>query len=481
MVSGPDEIDSMASSDQRMATEVPASVRWLRSQLAERQAEEVGRVSEPATVRAARRDSRLRELVAHACTHSVWHRPRLAAADLNTLSGDDLSGLPTMTKTDVMENWDSIVCDPALTLERVNVHLDKMAEVGPSLLDDRYLPMATGGSTGTRGVFVWDLADLATHMAACGRWGSWNAAHRRPLSGTPVRAAVWGANAVHLGSTLAWLMGNEIRSAGTPIPDLVEWLNELQPDMLGAYSSVLSRLADEAIAGRLRIEPFAVSAVAEPVDDLLHTRVREAWQTGLANVYSLTESPGMASSFLGHPALTVTDDVAIIEVVDDAGQPVPNGVEGDKIFLTVLTNRTIPLVRYEVTDQLALLPVGADDRPWTGQLISPPAGRSDDWFRWPGGIELHPHVVRSALAQDTAVIEYQVHQTANGLDLAVVASGDVDTGALTRRLSAELDTIGLRAAVVDVRAVASLPRHARSAKLRRFVPLGVEVPRQHEG
>ncbi len=97
------------------------------------------------------------------------------------------------------------------------------------------------------------------------------------------------------------------------------------------------------------------------------------------------------------------------------------------------------------------------------------------------GIELHPHVVRSALAQNTAVIEYQVRQTANGLDIAVVASGAVDTGALTRQLFAELDTIGLRAAAVDVRAVASLPRHAHSAKLRRFVPLGAQAPREHEG
>jgi len=130
-----------------------------------------------------------------------------------------------------------------------------------------------------------------------------------------------------------------------------------------------------------------------------------------------------------------------------------------------------------VTDQLALLAVGGDDRPWTGQLISPPAGRTDDWFRWPGGAELHPHVVRSVLAQAASVIEYQVHQTPQGFDLAVVGGDDIDTAALTGRLTAELDTIGLPAAAVQVQRVASLPRHADSAKLRRFVPLGAEAPR----
>jgi len=95
----------------------------------------------------------------------------------------------------------------------------------------------------------------------------------------------------------------------------------------------------------------------------------------------------------------------------------------------VLANRTLPLLRYEVTDQLALLPVGADDRPWTGQLLSPPAGRTDDWFRWQGGAELHPHVVRSVLAQVASVIEYQVHQTPHGLDLAVAGGDDTDAAA----------------------------------------------------
>ena len=457
---------------------VPDRVLRFREQMAARQTTEIARVEEPAGERAARRDHRLRDLIAHARRCSAWHRHRLTGVDLDTLVGDDLSALPTMTKADVMAHWDAIVCDPALTLERVTAHLETMAERGPSLLDERYLPMTTGGSTGTRGVFVWDLDDLTTHMATGQRWGSWMAARRQPLTAPPVRAAVWGANAVHLGSTLAWLGGTEIRSAGTPVPELVEWLNDLQPDTLGAYSSVLGRLADEAIGGRLRISPVVVSAVAEPVDDPLHARAHDAWGTHLVNIYSLTEAPGIAFSFPGETALTLTDDIAIIEVVDETGHPVPNGVVGERILLTVLTNRTLPLLRYEVTDQLALLPDGADDRPWTGQLISPPAGRTDDWFRWPGGAELHPHVVRSVLAQAASVIEYQVHQTPQGLDLAVVGGDDIDTAALTRRLIAELATIGLpAAAAVNVQNVASLPRHADSAKLRRFVPLGTEAPR----
>ena len=471
-----------ASIDHREAPgTVPEAVGRFRAELVARQPEELARVTEPRADRDARRDNRLRALVAHARRHSSWHRDRLAHVDVERLRGDDLTGLPTMTKDDVMGCWDAIVCDRELTLDRVNAHLEVMAETGPALLNDRYLPVTTGGSTGTRGVFVWDLNDLGPHMAATGRNATWNAARREPLARPMVRTVVWGANAVHLGRTLAWLNGMTIRSAGTPVAELVAWLNALQPDLLGAYSSVLGRLADEALAGRLQIAPTVVSAVAEPVDDRLHRSVREAWGSGLTNVYSLTECPGIAVSFPGRAPLTLADDVAIIEVVDDAGRPVPLGQEGDKILLTVLTNSTLPLLRYEVTDQLALLPSGLDDRPWTGQLLSPPAGRSDDWFGWPDGTELHPHVVRSVLARSPAILEYQVHQTAVGVDLTLVASEPVDIDDLAERLRAQLHATGIAAPVVNVRRTSELPRHAQSAKLRRSIPLPLDAqPRRSE-
>ena len=74
--------------------------------------------------------------------------------DLDQLDEVSLRELPPMTKTDLMANFDRIVTDDRLTLELVNNHLETVT-TGSYLLDD-YTAVTSGGSTGERGVFVYD-------------------------------------------------------------------------------------------------------------------------------------------------------------------------------------------------------------------------------------------------------------------------------------------------------------------------------------
>ncbi len=129
----------------------------------------------------------------------------------------------------------------------------------------------------------------------------------------------------------------------------------------------------------------------------------------------------------------------------------------------------MPLIHCEVTDQLALLPRTASNRSWIGPLISAPVGRADDVLRW-DAMELHPHVVRSALAQLPAVMEYQVRQVPRGIEIDVVAA-QCDLTAAAEGLRAELSRRGLEDPTVSIRVVPAIERLPGSAKLRRFVPL----------
>src|SRR4051794_19154462 len=80
------------------------------------------------------RDERLRALLRTAKERSPWHARRLAGIDVDVITGADLTALPTMTKTDVMDHWDQIVTDRRLTLEVAEAHLERVASDGPAYL-----------------------------------------------------------------------------------------------------------------------------------------------------------------------------------------------------------------------------------------------------------------------------------------------------------------------------------------------------------
>jgi phenylacetate-CoA ligase len=145
-----------------------------------------------------------------------------------------------------------------------------------------------------------------------------------------------------------------------------------------------------------------------------------------------------------------------------ASRPVPPGTRSDKVYLTGLFNTTLPLIRFELTDQVTLLdrpcPCGSAHR-----LIADVQSRLDDVFTYPGGQVVHPIVFGSVLGRDRGTVEYQVRQTPAGAEVLMVGAPG-DPAALARRLAAE--------PVVEVRPVGALERQA-TGKVRRFRPLEV--------
>ena len=80
------------------------------------------------------------------------------------------------------------------------------------------------------------------------------------------------------------------------------------------------------------------------------------------------------------------------------------------------------------------------------------------------------HPVRGSLRVPD-VLDHQVRQTALGVDVYVLATGDVDTDDLQVRIAAALADAGLDRPVVAVRSVVDLGRHPETGKLARVVPL----------
>ena len=142
----------------------------------------------------ALRDKRLRTVVRSAKARSSWHARRLDHVDPDALGGGDLSALPPMTKADLMAHWDEIVTDRRLTLELANAHLASLATKGPAYLLDEYHVVASGGSSGTRGVFAWDYEGWLSFGLVRDRSAFWLNQHAA-RGGEPRRAWVAAAHA----------------------------------------------------------------------------------------------------------------------------------------------------------------------------------------------------------------------------------------------------------------------------------------------
>jgi phenylacetate-CoA ligase len=405
----------------RSARELIAHDRWTGEELA------------------AHQRRRLERLVRHATASSRFYRERYAGLD----PGDpvELRRLPAIDKATVMERFDDLVCDQRLTLGAVEAHLDGLTR--DELLLGRYRAMATGGSTGRKGVFVADRAEWRQYLAGFFRWNHYvGLAPRLPRRRRI--ASIAAARPLHMTYRMAASIDVGLYrvlrlEAATPLADMVEALNRYRPEFVYAYGSVLGLLAAEQLDGRLRIAPAAIASSGETHTDELRQAIRAAWGTSSFELYAMTEAGILGSHCDRHTGIHLFEDQAIVEVVDERDHPVPAGQVGHKLLVTNLVTLTQPLIRYEVSDMVAVsgerCPCG---RPF--RLLAAIEGRNDDILYLPaaagGTAAVHPLALRSALAGIPGLAQYKVVHDTDGLHVRTALRPDAD-GEQTVRLVQE--------------------------------------------
>jgi phenylacetate-coenzyme A ligase PaaK-like adenylate-forming protein len=118
---------------------------------------------------------------------------------------------------------------------------------------------------------------------------------------------------------------------------------------------VLSLLAEEQAAGRLRISPGVVIAGGETLEPAEKHRVEHAFNAAVLNVYACSEADYIGFG-CSHGWLHVNEDWLILEPVDRAYQPVSPGTASHTVLLTNLANRTQPVIRYDLHDSVTVKP-----------------------------------------------------------------------------------------------------------------------------
>ncbi len=413
---------------------------------------------------------RMRALLAHATAHSTFHAKRLAGIDTDRFELTDLAHLPVMEKATMMDHFDEVVTDRRLRRSELEALIEATGDEPIPALGD-YLVLTSGGSSGTRGIFVLDAPALAEFVAATmrsavargavpGDAGAGNVTMAMIAAGSPIHATGFTP---HLGR------GGPVAivpvPATLPFDDIVARIRRLEPDLLYGYPSVIARLAREQLDGRLELHPVGVTTTSENLRPETRAQIEAAFGVPVVDTFGSSEGL-IGVSAPGEEALTFASDGCIIELVDDHDQPVEARRLSSSVLVTNLYNLIQPLIRYRIEDQFLQQPAAEEH----GHLRAFVEGRASDTLRW-GDLALHPLTVVNELLHTPAIVDYMVRQTTSGVEIDVVTAAEVQPDVLADRIAGDLATAGLRAAEVTVRVIDDIERDPHTGKVARIVPL----------
>jgi phenylacetate-coenzyme A ligase PaaK-like adenylate-forming protein len=266
-----------------------------------------------------------------------------------------------------MAHFDEWVTDPDITLAGLRRDfLSDLSLVGHPYLG-AYHVFTTSGTTGEPAVLVhdresWRVLHVVARLRARRSMRTW---HLMPtLMRRGLRSAVLFVTGGHFGAVVltenvrrrSAVIARRVRvlSVLRPVGELVAELNEYQPTLLSAYPSALALLAEEQIAGRLRIRPLQAITAGETMTPAYRREIARAFRgCRVVEGYGASEVPALAVQ-CPTGSFHVNTDWYLFEPVDERYAPVPPGATSHTVLVTNLANRVQPLIRYDLGDRVEM-------------------------------------------------------------------------------------------------------------------------------
>jgi phenylacetate-coenzyme A ligase PaaK-like adenylate-forming protein len=282
-------------------------------------------------------------------------------ADLPPTSEIELHDLPVTRKPNLMREFDDWLTIRSLPLERAREHLRDIRKLAVPI--DDVAIFRTSGTSGEPAIIVLPSSFLEYSFGiTLARFDRSQWKLTREVRKAGVDVTITGGNGHFAGTGFRKLISrlaprlagpSTFIEAEQPIGRIVERLNAIPKiATILTYPSTLTILAKEKEAGRLRIEPALFKTGGETLTDDLRERVRRAFPSlkhDVVDVYACTEclAPSIECS---HGRHHVNEDWVILEAIDEAMRPVPDGTLSATVLLTVLTNDVQPFIRYDLGD-----------------------------------------------------------------------------------------------------------------------------------
>ena len=181
-----------------------------------------------------------------------------------------------------------------------------------------------------------------------------------------------------------------------------------RPKFVRGYASSLLALSQLALERGMRSHPSvrAVFSTAESLTPSARQMIEQAFGCEVIDGYGLNDGGVSATECAQHSGFHVDMERAVLEVVDEAGQPVV-GRPG-RILATSLLNRAMPFVRYDTGD-IGVMTAETCSCGRTSPLLSAILGRQTDLLVLDGVTIGSP--VLTVLMGTTSAAWYQIVQT----------------------------------------------------------------------
>jgi phenylacetate-CoA ligase len=316
---------------------------------------------------------------------------------------------------------------PLLTKEILRTRSDDLRDPDP---DPGWYPNTSGGSTGEPARFLqdavyedWDWAVTALMYGWAGRrpgepmvklWGS-----ERDIAGgegDPVSRRIARIERVRLLDV--FLLSDERMRAYAGA------INRLKPVLIEAYAHSIAEFARYIAREKIPVHsPRGIISTAGVLLQGQRETVESQFRCRVFNRYGSREVGNIACECGAHRGLHVDALGKYVEILDDRGEECPAGTAG-RVVVTLLTNFTMPLIRYEIGD-LAVKAAGACACGRGLPTLERVSGRIVDLFRNAAGARVDGEYFTHIFYGLECVERFQVIQRAiDRIEIRVVLRGE---------------------------------------------------------
>jgi phenylacetate-CoA ligase len=269
----------------------------------------------------------------------------------------------------------------------------------------------SGGATGRPLFYPRSAEDMATNLLAFERaWALIGAtaedcAHISfPLGVHPV-AHLYARAAINLGIGTVWCGAGSNTSSEAQL----ELIGELKPTIwigMASYGLHLANLAEVKGIDLAGSSVKKLLVAAEPLSPVKRGKLERAWGAEVYDHFGMTEAAIVSGEGLGHEGMHAFTDLWYLEVLDDDGEPVPDGEVGSLVVTALWSNSMTPFLRWSSGDLVSLLPSPGGEHPWSVFPVMRHARRTVGFFKV-RGVNINHAELEDAMFRDPAVVDFR--------------------------------------------------------------------------